>query len=159
MENERAINPQSGLLTAQQIQQQPEQVFTHPLNPEATRHTQSLGDAVGLERLGLHRVRVEPGKASTQFHYHHHEEEFLYILSGRGIAEIGDAQYEVGPGDFMGFTAPSLPHSLSNPFAEDLVYLMGGERREYDVCDYPRIARRQFRSHHLRQLVDWTEES
>ncbi|PZD75453.1 hypothetical protein C1752_00164 [Acaryochloris thomasi RCC1774] len=113
---------------------------------------------MGLERLGLYQVRVEPGKASTQFHCHRHEEEFLYILSGRGIADIGDAQYEVGPGDFMGFTAPSLPHCLHNPFAEDLVYLMGGERREYDVCDYPRIKKRQFRSHKQRQLVDLIEE-
>ncbi|MEO0375004.1 MAG: cupin domain-containing protein [Cyanobacteria bacterium P01_A01_bin.17] len=153
-----AENQHCCLLTAQQIEQQPEQSFRHPLNSEALRQTKSLGDAVGLERLGLHQVRVEPGMASTQFHYHHYEEEFLYILSGRGIAEIGDAQYEVGPGDFMGFTAPSLPHSLHNPFAEDLVYLMGGERREYDVCDYPRIKKRQFRSHNQRQLVDLTEE-
>ncbi|MGB7415895.1 MAG: cupin domain-containing protein [Thermosynechococcaceae cyanobacterium] len=149
-----AMDPLRHLLTAQQIDQQPETTFIHPLNSEAIRQTKSLGDVLGLERLGLHLVRVEPGQASTQFHFHHYEEEFLYILSGRGIADIGTAQYEVGPGDLMGFTTPSLPHSLHNPFSEDLVYLMGGERRDYDVCDYPRIIKRQFRSGDLRQLVD-----
>ncbi len=146
------------LLTAQQIQELPEEIFIHPLNPEAVRHTKSLGDLVGLERLGIHLVRVASGQASTQFHFHHHEEEFLYILAGKGIADIGDTQHEVGPGDFMGFTAPSLPHSLHNPFDEDLVYLMGGERREFDVCDYPHIHKRQFRSHDHRQVVDLTAE-
>lgn len=151
-------NLSSPLVTAKQIQQQPEQIFTHPLNANAVRYTKSLGDRVGLTRLGLHLVRVEPGQASTQFHYHHHEEEFLYILAGRGMAEIGKTQYEVGPGDFMGFTAPSVPHSLHNPFTEDLIYLMGGERLAFDMCDYPRIRKRQFRSRGQRQLVDLPEE-
>ncbi|WP_262562157.1 hypothetical protein [Acaryochloris sp. CCMEE 5410] len=31
---------------------------------------------------------------------------------------MGNASYEVGPGDFMGFTAPSQPHSLSNPLTK-----------------------------------------
>lgn len=124
------------LVKASTIQESPEQRFQHPLN---ARHTKSIGDWVGLERLGVHLVRVEPGRDTTQFHYHHQEEEFIYILSGKGIAEIGNASYEFGPGDFMRFTAPSQPHSLSNPFDQDLVYLMGGERRSVDICDYPKL--------------------
>ena len=54
------------------------------------RHTRSLGDQLGLTDLGVHLVRVEPGHDSTQFHFHHQDEEFLYILEGSGIAEIGD---------------------------------------------------------------------
>jgi len=44
----------------------------------------------------------------------------------------------------MGFTAPSLPHCLKNPFEVDLVYLMGGKRRS-DACG----------GLCLRKLVDW----
>ncbi len=44
------------------------------------------------------------------------EEEWVYILSGRGIAEIGDREYEVEPGDFMGFGLPQQPHHIRNPF-------------------------------------------
>jgi uncharacterized cupin superfamily protein len=90
--------------------------------------------------------RVPPGKESFVYHSHQHEEEFLYILSGRGIAEIGDEEYEVGPGDFMGFATPSVGHHLRNPFGEELVYLMGGEHRHAEVADFPRQRKRFFRS-------------
>ena len=43
-----------------------------------------------MQRIGVHIVRLAPGRESTQFHYHDADEEFLYVLEGRGIAEIGD---------------------------------------------------------------------
>jgi uncharacterized cupin superfamily protein len=116
--------------------------FSHPLNPKSEVHLRSLGDAVGLERLGIHIVRIPPGKESFVFHMHYTEEEFIYVLSGRGIAEIGDEEHEVGPGDFMGFPTPSVGHHLKNPFTEDLVYLAGGERRVSEVADFPRLNKR-----------------
>lgn len=145
------------LLRASQIGALPEVEKVHALNPNGVRHTKSLGDAVGMSHLGIHLVRVAPGRETTQFHFHHQEEEFIYIISGRGIAEIGDQQVEVGPGDFMGFTAPSLPHGMRNPFEEDLVYLMGGDRSNFDICDYPRLRKRLFRVNGDRKLVEWDE--
>ena len=76
------------------------------------------------------------------YHYHHFEEEFVYVISGRGIAEIGDEKHEVGPGDVMLFTAPSVGHHLSNPFETDLVYLMGGESHAVEIGEYPRLRKR-----------------
>jgi uncharacterized cupin superfamily protein len=76
---------------------------------------------------------------------HHLEEEWLYIIAGRGIAEIDDHEFEVGAGDFMGFPTPSVAHHLRNPFAQDLVYLMGGESRELEVADFPRLGKRMVR--------------
>ena len=145
------------ILKAAEIEAMPEVARVHPLNAQAVRHTKSLSDALGLSRLGIHLVRVEPGQETTQFHFHHHEEEFLYILTGRGIAEIGNQQIEVTAGDFLGFTAPSLPHTMRNPFTLDLVYLMGGERQNFDICDYPRLQKRLFRLNDEQQLVDWDE--
>ncbi|WP_224242037.1 cupin domain-containing protein [Hyalangium gracile] len=123
----------------------PEQSQSHPLNPNSLVRGISLSEQVGLERVGLHLLKVAPGKESFIFHSHHSEEEFLYILSGRGIAEIGDESFEVGPGDFMGFPTPSVAHHLRNPFQEDLVYLSGGERRAVEVADFPRIGKRLVR--------------
>ncbi|MBD1917741.1 MULTISPECIES: cupin domain-containing protein [Cyanophyceae] len=145
------------LMTAAAIAALPEARFIHPLNPKAIRHGRSLGDAVGFEHLGVHLVRVEPGHDSTQYHRHQAEEEFIYILSGRGLAEIGDETVEVGPGDFMGFAADGLAHSLSNPFTEDLVYLVGGMRLEFDICDYPRANTRLYRRGDQRDYVDLAE--
>jgi uncharacterized cupin superfamily protein len=123
----------------------PEQFQSHPLNPNSQIRGVSLSDQVGLQRLGVHLLRIAPGKESFIFHTHHTEEEFLYILSGRGIAEIGDESFEVGPGDFMGFPTPSVGHHLRNPFNEDLVYISGGERREMEVADFPRIGKQLVR--------------
>jgi uncharacterized cupin superfamily protein len=130
------------LLRAAQIRELSEFPFRHPLNPKSEVHLRSLSRAAGLERIGLNIGRVPPGAESFVYHFHHCEEEFVYILSGRGIAEIGEESYEVGPGDFMGFTAPSVAHHLRNPFDVDLVYLMGGENREFEIGEFPRLGKR-----------------
>lgn len=150
-----AKNISPHLLTANDIKNLPENVSIHFLNSNAIRNTKFLSDTLGMKNLGVHLVRVESGKETTEFHFHEYEEEFIYIISGRGIAEIGDREIEVGAGDFMGFTAPSLPHGMRNPFEEDLVYLMGGERLDFDVSKYPRQQKSNFRIHQKRQIVDW----
>ena len=126
----------------------------HQFNENAVRLTRGLSDAAGMQRIGVHLVRLEPGRESTQFHYHDADEEFLFVLEGRGIAELGDREVEVGPGDFMGFPVPSEPHSLRNPFDEDLVYLMGGERNANDLVHYPRIGRILVKSDGRRMWAD-----
>lgn len=79
-----------------------------------------------------------PGKESFIFHAHTSDEEFLYILSGRGKALIGDETFEVGPGDFMAFPTPSIGHHLTNPYDEDLVYLMAGEHGRVELTEFPK---------------------
>jgi uncharacterized cupin superfamily protein len=133
------------LHTAAGIRRMKEDKFIHFLNPGAIRYTRSLGDAAGLQTLGVHLVRLKGGDVSTEYHFHHQDEEWVYILSGRGIAEIGAKKYNIGAGDFMGFTVPSQPHAMTNPYKKDLVYLVGGNRWPLDVCDYPRIGKRRYR--------------
>lgn len=142
------------LLRASEIQALTEQVRIHQFNTDAIRHTRSLGDLVGMTSIGVHLVRVEPGAQSTQFHSHQVDEEFLYILSGHGTAEIGEENYAIEAGDFMGFTANSLPHNLINTSDEDLVYLMCGNRNHIDICDYPRIRRRMYRVNGRKEYAD-----
>ncbi|MBE9167764.1 cupin domain-containing protein [Pleurocapsales cyanobacterium LEGE 06147] len=64
------------------------------------------------------------------------------LLSGRGIAEIDDEEFEVGADDFLGFPAPSVAHHLRNPFETDLIYLMGGERQAVEIGDFLRLGKR-----------------
>jgi uncharacterized cupin superfamily protein len=130
------------LIRAAQLAELPEMTFNHPLNPNSEVHLRSIGDLVGLQRIGLHVGRIPPGKESFVYHVHHFEEEFVYIIAGRGLAEIGDASYEVGPGDVMAFPPRVVGHHLRNPFTADLVYLMGGERREVEIGEFPRHGKR-----------------
>ncbi|MBM3356873.1 MAG: cupin domain-containing protein [Betaproteobacteria bacterium] len=143
------------LLRATDIRKLPEEERVHALDPASIRHTRSLGDAAGLQTIGVHLVRLTRGRASSVHHLHHQDEEWIYVLSGHGTAEIGDEKFEVGAGDFMGFVAGSLPHSLHNPNAEDLVYLVGGNRWPFDICDYPRIRKRRYRVNGKNEYVSW----
>ena len=133
------------VLSAEQIADK-SSVFRHPWNPKSELLGLGLGREAGLERTGITFARIEPGKESFVYHSHQREEEFLYILSGRGIAEIDDEEFEVSAGDFMGFPTPSAAHHLRNPFDEDLVYLMGGERREVEIADFPHQGMRMIRN-------------
>ncbi len=118
---------------------------SHPWNPKSEMTGVQLSRQVGLERTGVSLARIAPGKESFVYHSHAREEEWLYILSGTGTAEIDGGEYEVGPGDFMGFPTPSVAHHLRNTGNEDLVYLMGGENRDADVATFPRLGRKMVR--------------
>ena len=130
------------LHTATDIAAMPEVHLRHPWNPASDVYLRRLSAAAGLTRTALTLARVPPGKESFVYHSHERDEEFVFILSGRGRAEIGDTVVEVGPGDFMGFTAPGVAHHLTNPYDEDLVYLMGGECSGFDIGYFPRLGRR-----------------
>jgi uncharacterized cupin superfamily protein len=120
--------------------------FSHPWNPKSLLVGSHLSKLGGLQRTGLSLARIPAGHESCIYHAHHCEEEWVYILSGRAIAEIDDHEYEVGPGDFIAFPAPSVAHHLRNPFSEDLVYLMGGENRETEIADFPRLGKRMVKT-------------
>ncbi len=128
---------------------------THFLNPNAKRVNKSLGDLTGLTGIGVHLIEVPPGAASTEFHLHHHEDECAYVLTGTGVVRIGEEEFEIGPGDFIGYRAGGLPHTMLNTSQGPLRCLVVGERRPHDVGDYPERSKRIFRHEGLPwQVVD-----
>jgi len=129
------------LWTAEELQAQ-ERAVTQRLNPNSHLLRTGLSRLAGLQRAHVSLGRIPPGKDSFAYHAHMVEEEWVYILSGRGLADIDGKTYEVGPGDFMGFPTPGIAHLLRNPFGEALVYLMGGEAVPLDVLDYPTLGKR-----------------
>lgn len=118
--------------------------IAHPLNPRAKRRTLSLGDETGLRRCAVHLNVIAPGDESTESHVHACVDEFVYIISGRGSVYLDDSEHEVAAGDFIGFPAHGPAHSMKNTGSSELVYLVGGDRAEFDVCDYPRLAKRVY---------------
>ena len=119
--------------------------ISHPWNPNSEIYGTRPSALVGLSRVGVSRARVPGGKESFVYHSHYREEEWIYVISGRGVAEINGEEYEVGAGDFMGFPAPGVAHHLRNPHDEDLVYLVGGESLDVEVADFPRLGKRMLR--------------
>lgn len=119
--------------------------FTHPWNPNSRIIGTHLSELGGLERTGVSIARIPPGRDSLVSHVHHREEEWLYILSGRVMAHIDDEEYEMAAGDFVAFPTPSVAHNFSNPFAEEVVYMMGGEHLDSEVADFPDHGKRTVR--------------
>ena len=122
------------------------QEFSHPWNANSEMRGTQLARSVGLKRTGVNFIRVPAGKEAFVYHSHQFEEEWIYVLSGRAVALIDDTEYEVNPGDFIGFPAPSVAHLMRNPGPDDLVYLVGGENREFDVADFPALGKRMVRN-------------
>lgn len=134
---------QTYLIPAAALQNDRAIPLRHPLNENAEVYVHFLGQMAGLQRCALNLARVPPGRESFIYHSHSLQEEFVYILSGRGTAEIGEERHEVGPGDFMGFPTDGTGHHLINTGDEELVYLMGGERTAVEVARFPRIGKQQ----------------
>jgi uncharacterized cupin superfamily protein len=86
----------------------------HFLNPGAIRGNKSIGDAAGLKNIGVHLITIAPGDRSTEYHFHHYEEECVYVLSGRGTAVMGDQTHPLGPGDFLGHPIDKVAHEMIN---------------------------------------------
>jgi uncharacterized cupin superfamily protein len=131
------------------------QEFSHPWNPLSLVSGTQLARGVGLKRTGVNLLRVPAGKESFVYHSHRFEEEWIYVLEGTGIAFIDGAEYPVGPGDFIGFPTPSVAHNMRNPGPGELVYLAGGENREFEVAEYPTLKRRAVR---MGQQIDIYDE-
>ena len=119
--------------------------FSHPWNPNSEIIGTRLSTLVGLSRSGVSLVRILAGKEAFVYHSHYREEEWIYIISGRGVAEIDGEEFEVAAGDFMGFPTPSVAHHLRNPYDEELVYLVGGENLDVEIADFPRLGKRMLR--------------
>ncbi len=144
------------LLRASEIAEQ-EASFSHPWNLNSLISGTQMSRLVGLKRVGVSLARIAPGKESFIYHSHYREEEWIYIISGRGVAEIDDEEFEVGAGDFMGFPTPSVAHHLRNPYDEELVYLMGGESFDVEIADFPRLGKRMLRRGEEVEIYDMSD--
>ncbi len=106
----------------------------------AAREKRALGDAVGLKNFGVNLVRLPAGAASSQRHWHTHEDEFVYIVEGEvELVSDSGAQW-LTAGMCAGFPAGTRDgHHLVNRSTRDAVYLEVGDRREEDQCYYPDV--------------------
>ena len=104
----------------------------------AARRKQRLGDALGLKNFGVNLTTIPPGAASALRHWHSHEDEFVYVLSGELVLVTNEGEQRLGPGMCAGFPAGKADgHCLVNRTDRDAVYLEVGDRRSEDAVTYP----------------------
>lgn len=125
------------LITAPEINQLEGVSKTHLLNNNAQRVEKSLGDLTGLTGIVFHLITVFPGFQSTEYHKHHNEDYCVYIQSGIGLVTIGSEEYNIGPGDFIGYRAGGLAHTMRATGDEPLTCIVVGQRLDHEIVDYP----------------------
>jgi quercetin 2,3-dioxygenase len=121
-------------------------LFRHPQNAASEIRLTGLSRPAGLRRVAVVHAIVPAGRESYVHHVHHHDEEWMYVLSGRGIVEIGNEEHEIGTGDFLGFPAGGPAHNCRALAGADLVSIQGGDawsRSTIDIVDYPRLGLRR----------------
>ena len=133
------------IIRKQEIEDMEGLAKTHYLNQNAQRINKSLGDLAGLKNLGFHIIEVLPGYESTEYHSHSAEEECVYILSGNATLTIDEADYEVSEGDFIGYPAAGLAHTMRNTGSKVLRCIVVGQRLSQDIGDYPRLGKRRLK--------------
>tara|TARA_R110000868_G_scaffold30360_8_gene112529 strand:- start:559 stop:1041 length:483 start_codon:yes stop_codon:yes gene_type:complete len=146
------------LISRQEIEQLQGLEKSHFLNNNAVRTNKSLGDLTGLTALGFHIIEVAPGHETTELHKHYHEEECVYILEGSGLATVGEQNFAVKAGDFLGYRASGEAHTLFNNSKSQLRCIVVGQRLPQDVADYPRLNKRLYRNKGISSdLVDMSD--
>lgn len=65
---------------------------SHPWNPISRFTGTRLAAPCGLTRAVVSLMKVLAGRESFIYHSQEREEEWIYIISGRGVAEIGDEE-------------------------------------------------------------------
>jgi uncharacterized cupin superfamily protein len=115
--------------------------YPAPFNELAKdRIKQAVGDAGGLSDFGVNLVQLPPGAWSSQRHWHSHEDEFVYVISGQLTLITDDGEAILRPGDCATFAKNvTNGHHLVNRSTEMAVYLEVGTRTREGTCTYPDI--------------------
>ncbi len=104
----------------------------------SARRKQKLGNALGLKNFGVNLTTIPPGAVSALRHWHTHEDEFIYIVSGELVLMANKGEQVLKPGMAAGFPAGKADgHCLVNRTAQEAVYLEVGDRRPEDAVTYP----------------------
>jgi uncharacterized cupin superfamily protein len=105
----------------------------------AGRTKRKLGDVFGLKNFGINLTQLEPGSVSALLHYHMVQDEFVYVLEGNPTLVLGEREYQLRPGECMGFKAGTgIAHQLINRTRNLVIYIEVGDRTPGEHGGYPR---------------------
>ncbi len=88
-----------------------------------------IGEKLGLTRIGIHHMRLPPGRRTSYPHAESAEEEFVFVLEGHPAAWIDGVLHPLAPGDSVAFPAGTgICHSFLNNTAQEVRLLVVGEK-------------------------------
>jgi uncharacterized cupin superfamily protein len=107
--------------------------------PCRERRRWKLGDVAGLTQFGVNLMRLAPGVWTSQRHWHTHEDEFVFVVSGEVVLVEDEGETVLRAGDCAGFKAGTPNgHHIQNRSGEEAVLLEVGSRMPgLDGAEYP----------------------
>jgi uncharacterized cupin superfamily protein len=105
------------------------------------REKRALGDELGLKSMGINHTVLPPGKESSMRHWHTHEEEFIFVLSGEVVLVTDRGEQVLKAGTCAGFPVAADArkgdgHQLVNRSDQPAVYLEISNRDPRDTAHY-----------------------
>jgi len=106
----------------------------------AARERRALGDALGLTNFGVNLMRLPPGCASSQRHWHSRQDEFVFVVAGEVVLVTDGGEQRLTAGMAAGFPKGRTDgHHIVNRSTSDALLLEVGDRTEGDEVDYSDI--------------------
>ncbi|MBL9047927.1 MAG: cupin domain-containing protein [Tabrizicola sp.] len=88
-----------------------------------------FGRHFNFGNLGIHHVRLAPGRRSSLPHAESAEDEFVFVLEGTPDVWLDGNLYRLSPGEAVGFKAGTgLAHSFLNNTDHDVRLIVVGDR-------------------------------
>jgi uncharacterized cupin superfamily protein len=101
------------------------------------RSSLRLGEAGGLTQFGVNLVQLEPGAMSSLRHWHHNEDEFVYIVEGECILVQDAGETPMRPGDCAAFPAGNTDgHHFLNRTSKVAKFLVVGTKAPSETAVY-----------------------
>lgn len=109
--------------------------------PCRERLRRRLGDAGGLTQFGVNQLTLPPGVWSSQRHWHSHEDEFVWVLSGEVVLinEAGETILKAGDCAAFPAGAPDGHQLINRGVVEAVVLEIGSRHPDQDRAVYPDI--------------------
>lgn len=106
--------------------------------PCLEREGVDLSTPGGLTQFGARLITLPPGSWSSQRHWHSHEDELVYIVSGHPTFVDDDGPQALSPGDVTTHpSGESNGHHMMNETDEPVTFLVVGTRAAHlDHCHY-----------------------
>lgn len=102
----------------------------------------NLGLATGAGMLGCSLYELPPGGRDWAYHYHHGNEESIFVLDGEGVLQTPDGERALTKGDYVALRpGKDHAHRVHNRSDAPLRFLCMSTMQEPDVTEYPETGR------------------
>ena len=99
---------------------------------------QFLGRAAGAAQLGASLYEIPAGGQLWTYHYHHAEEEAIFILEGQGSVRLPAGKTALQAGDYLALpVGPERAHLVLADAGEPLRLLAVSTLHDADVVSHP----------------------